>query len=299
MNPTAKPILRLFAGAMAIGLAPVFVKQLVAIGGVSPVAAGFWRMAVGSIGFFVMMLISASNRTKINVFRLERSYIGPILMAGVMFACDLAAWHTSFKYTTVAASTLIANLSAVFVPLCGVLWFKERTSKALYLGGFMAIVGVVGLTLLRPTAYGDSHQHSIAMGEGLALLTAFFYTGYMLAMKRLTMRMPSTMAMAYSSAISAVILLAVVFFQTDVLIPKSVEGWTYLLGLGLVSQLLGQGLIASAMTILPVGMSALLLLSAPTSTALFGWLFLNEKMSMGQVISVSVTLAGIGIVALR
>jgi drug/metabolite transporter (DMT)-like permease len=121
----------------------------------------------------------------------------------------------------------------------------------------------------------------------------------MLAMKRLTMRMPATMAMAYSSAISAVILLAVVFLQTDVLIPKSVEGWTYLLGLGLVSQLLGQGLIASALTILPVSMSALLLLSAPTSTALFGWLFLGEKMSMGQVISVLVTLSGIGIVALR
>lgn len=284
---------------MAIGLAPVFVKQLVALGGVSPVAAGFWRMAVGSLGFFTMIALTVPRQKFPEVFRLERSHVVAMFVAGAMFALDLAAWHTSFNYTSVASSTLIANLSSVFVPLCGVLFFRERPGRALYIGGAIALMGVIGLTVFKLPVSGTIHQQSLIMGEGLAFLTAFFYTGYMLSIKRLTNLMPSLKVMAFSSSISSIILLAIVCLQHGALIPRSFEGWMYLLGLGLVSQVLGQGLIARALSVLPVSTSALLLSFAPASSAVFGWLFLGEVMSAGQVASVVVTLTGIAIVALR
>jgi drug/metabolite transporter (DMT)-like permease len=284
---------------MAIGLAPVFVKQLVATGGLSPVAAGFWRMAVGCCGFSLIVMITSGKRTPKRSIFFEQASIRPLLIAGAMFAFDLVAWHTSFNHTSVASSTLIANLSSIFVPLCGVVFLKERPVKALYIGGSLALIGVVGLTFYRSPSPDMQHQQSLILGEGLALLTAFFYTGYMLAIKQLATRMSSLSAMAASSGISAAILLIIVSVRGDALMPATLPGWFHLLGLGLISQLLGQGLIARALSVLPIGMSALLLLAAPTSTAVFGWIFLGEAMSLGQIVSVLVTLAGIAIVAMR
>jgi drug/metabolite transporter (DMT)-like permease len=297
-------IVKLFMGAIAIGLAPIFVKQLVKEGDISPLTAGFWRMAIGSVGFFVMLTI-ASGRSQLfrpirfDFFDIDSKCWGLVVIAGVMFAFDLAAWHTSFNYTSVASSTLIANMSAVLVPLSGVLFFKERPGKNLYLGGALALIGVVGLTQFKFLAHQSSYTESLAWGEGLALLTAFFYTGYMLAIKRLTQRIMPLKAMAFSSGVSAVILLAIHLFFGGWLFPISREGWLHLLALGVISQILGQGLIASALTTLPVSVSALLLLSAPSSTAVFGWIILGEVITIGQIVSIIITLTGIGIVALR
>jgi drug/metabolite transporter (DMT)-like permease len=83
------------------------------------------------------------------------------------------------------------------------------------------------------------------------------------------------------------------------ILPTNDSGWIWILGLGLISQVMGQGLIAKALALMPVGQSALLLLFAPVSTAVFSWLFIGEALPEGQFVSVMITLIGIAIVARR
>lgn len=287
-------------GAMAIGLAPIFAKLAVSDGQVGPIAAGFWRMSVGTLGFALIWRISASREPRRDALKsLLKNSLLPTLTAGLMFALDLAAWHTSFGHTSLASSTLIANLSAVLVPITGVLFFKEVFKPKLLIGGLMAIFGVAGLALFRPTAGRDTSQDSLLLGEGLALLTAFFYTCYMLLIKKLAAHYQARVLMMMSSAVSAIFLLLFSFSAAQNILPSKPTGWLWILGLGLVSQVLGQGLVAKALAVLPVGQSALILLSAPASTAVFSWIFLGEQLQTSSLIAVLMTLVGIGIVAKR
>jgi drug/metabolite transporter (DMT)-like permease len=295
-----RAVITLLMGALAIGLAPIFVKLLMTTNTVGPVSAGFWRMFIGALGFALMMLLSRDRgQSAKSIKRLFVDARFPAIMAGVLFALDLAAWHTSFAYTSVTASTLIANLSSILVPLAGVIFFKESFNRKIVFGGLLAVIGVAWLTMSRPAGSGGAEQHSYVLGEGLAFLTAFFYTGYMLCVKSLSKRFSSRSLMFLSSAISSVLLLIFALVMGQELIPERNEGWLWILSLGLISQVAGQGLIAKALAVLPVSRSALILLSAPVATAVFGWIFLGEALSMSQMLSVILTLLGIGIVANR
>jgi drug/metabolite transporter (DMT)-like permease len=53
----------------------------------------------------------------------------PVLAAGAFFAGDLAFWHLSIVYTTVANATLLANFAPVFVTLGGWLLFGQRVTR--------------------------------------------------------------------------------------------------------------------------------------------------------------------------
>ena len=295
-----RAVIYLLMGAMAIGLAPIFVKLLMTSTTVGPVAAGFWRMFIGALGFAVMMLLSRDRgQSGKSIKQLLADARFPVVMAGVFFALDLAAWHTSFAFTSVAASTLIANLSAVLVPLAGVIFFKESFNRKIVLGGLLAVTGVACLTMSRAGGSGVVGQHSYLFGEGLAFLTAFFYTGYMLCVKSLSRRFSSRSLMFLSSAISSVILFVFAMAMGQGLIPERSDGWLWILSLGLISQVAGQGLITKALAVLPVSRSALILLSAPVVTAVFGSVFLGEGLSSLQWSAVFVTILGIGIVATR
>ena len=48
----------------------------------------------------------------------------PVWLAGLAFAGDLAAWHLSILFTSVANATLEANLASVIVVLFG--WLVLR-----------------------------------------------------------------------------------------------------------------------------------------------------------------------------
>lgn len=257
-------------------------------------------MAIGTLGFGVLILLRPDRKKSLaELSSLAKTSSLPISLAGILFACDLAAWHTSFEYTSVASSTLIGNTSAILVPLCGVLFFREVFKANLALGGVMAMAGVVGLVLLRTNAGRDASHDSLLMGEGLALITACLYTGYMLIIKRAVGSGSARTIMLISSAISALILCVLANSLNQAILPAAKIAWVWIFALGLICQMLGQGLVAKALTVLPVSQSALILVTAPASTAIFGWVILGETLTLSQIACVGLSLLGITIVARR
>lgn len=107
-------LLYLIIGAIAIGFAPIFVR----LSQVGPISTGFWRVA---IAFPILTLLSLGqgstqpNDREIPVFK---DYLW-VLLAGALFGGDLATWHLSIHYTSIADSTLLANFSPVLIALWG------------------------------------------------------------------------------------------------------------------------------------------------------------------------------------
>jgi drug/metabolite transporter (DMT)-like permease len=132
------------------------------------------------------------------------------------------------------------------------------------------------------------------LGDALGAFSAMFYAGYMLAIKLARDANVSTARlMAWSTTITAIALLPVMLLAPQPFLPASAGGWLVLLGLALVTQIFGQGLIAYAFAHLPASLSSVSLLIQPVMAALFAWMLFGEAIGPAQFVGGAIVLAGI------
>jgi drug/metabolite transporter (DMT)-like permease len=274
------PLIALFSGATFIALSPIWVR----VSEVGPTASAFWRVCLAVPLLWVLFLSVKTNETK----KIPLHW-SAMLAAGVAFAGDLAFWHWSIRYTSVANSTLLANLASIFVTLAGWLLWRQRPT-GLFLAGLAA--ALCGVALLVRTSLGFSE--TALLGDALGVVTAMFYAWYLLSVKGLRDRGAATLQlMALTTTVTAVLLLPVALASGEPLLPQSGAGWLKLLGLAWISHTAGQGLIAYALAHLPAAFSSVGLLLQPVIAALFAWLLLAEPLSALQCVGGAVVLFGI------
>ena len=270
----------LLAGATFIALSPIFVR----ISEAGPIATAFWRVALAVPALWLLCSLKPAAPA--------RRYSGkwPLLLAAaIAFAGDLAFWHKSIELTSVANSTLLANLASIFVTLAAWLLYRQRPTR-LFLAGLLA--ALVGVALLVHTSLEFSR--TALAGDALGVVTAVFYAGYILAVKSLRDRGETTLhLMAVTSTFTAILLFPVALAAGEPMLPASAAGWWTLIGLALVSHAAGQGLIAYALAHLPAAFSSVSLLFQPVMAALFAWLLLAEPLVALQVAGALVVLFGI------
>ena len=264
-------------GALALGFSPIFVR----LSDLGPSATAFWRIVLALPVF--ALGIAGTDRRPAGL----RDYLG-LALAGFCFAGDLASWHWSIRLTSVANSTLLANVAPLFVALVGWAALGERFSRGFIASMAVAFAGVIVL-MGGDFELGPSHL----VGDGLGLVTAMFLSGYLLAVKRLRVRLSTATIMAYSGAVTALLLLVVTLLSGESLAPPGWHGWAVLFGLALLSHAGGQGSIAYALAHLPAAFSSLVMLIEPAAAALFAWILLAEPMSALQITGGIIILGGI------
>jgi drug/metabolite transporter (DMT)-like permease len=132
------------------------------------------------------------------------------------------------------------------------------------------------------------------LGDALGALTGAFYAGYMLAIKAARdARISTARLMAWSTTITAIALLPVALLSPQPFMPGSAVAWLPLLGLAVVSQSLGQGLIAYAFAHLPASLSSVSLLIQPVVAALAAWAIFGEAVGAAQLLGGAIVLTGI------
>lgn len=274
----------LLTGAVAIGFAPIFVR----LADVSPAASAFWRVALATPILWAWTLARA-RQAQADPHVTGRA--APAWLAGFFFACDLGAWHLAINWTSVANATLEANMAPLFVTLGAWLLWRQRP-RLLFLAALaLTLCGAVlliGPNLQRAGASGQAFT-----GDLLGLLTAVFYAGYMLALKRAAGRLSTARVMLYSTTACALVLLPWALLTAEHLLPASPKGWLVLAGLALVAQVGGQSLIAFAFAHLPAALSAASLILQPVMSMLFAWALLGEAMGPLQMLGATIVLAGI------
>ncbi len=273
-------LIGLLAGATCIALSPIWVR----VSDVGPTASAFWRVALAVPMLWLLFAFTSRHRKT-----LDKGQYLPLLLAGIAFAGDLVFWHWSIQYTSVANSTLLANLASIFVTLAAWLLWKQRPS-GLFLAGLAA--ALVGVALLVRASL-DSTPRAL-LGDGLGIVTAMFYAWYLLSVKDLRDGGAGTLQlMAVTTSVTGFILLPIAIASGELLLPAGANGWLVLLGLAWISHAAGQGLIAYALAHLPAGFSSVGLLFQPVMAALFAWALLGEPLVALQVAGGAVVLAGI------
>jgi drug/metabolite transporter (DMT)-like permease len=272
----------LLCGATGIAFAPLFVR----LSQVGPTATAFWRMALAWPFLFLWLQIDSGKHPPRKAISFsDRKFLA---LSGLFFAGDLAVWHWSIKFTTVANSTLLANFAPIFVTLAAWLFFRAKITMRFLMGLVIAFGGAFLLM-------GSSLQLSdrFIFGDLLGIVTAVFYAGYLLTVNRLRNRFSTARIMTWGGFFCAITLFPIAFFSEDILFPATYKGWLVLFGLAIISQIGGQGLITYAMAYLPAPFASLSLLLQPVLAAVLAWIILNEPIRMLQGLGGVVILAGI------
>lgn len=196
--------------------------------------------------------------------------------------------HLAILGTTVANATFLATTAPVWVAL-GTVLVLRRAVPAASLGG-LALCLAGGALLI-------GHSYSFAperlLGDAYGLATAVFFGLTILAMGEARRRQGSARVTFLSTAVTAGVLLIVAVALEDRVLPTTLLGWAILLALALISQALGQGLLALALGHLPAVFSALVIFLEAVAAAALGWLLLAEVLTLPQALGGVAILAGI------
>lgn len=277
----------LLAGAVCIAFAPIFVR----LSEIEPIATAVHRivLALPLIWLWVLLEPTAVQRAPKKIGK--GGALG-LIITGLFFAGDLACWHWSIQYTTVANSTLLANFAPIFVTVAGYFLFGERFSGRFLVGLVIAMGGAVVLMGESLTISADR-----LFGDALGLITAVFYAGYIVSVGRLRMRhgYSTAVIMLWSGVATALALLVIAIISGESLLPQTANGWLVVCGLAWVSHTGGQSLIAYALAHLPAALCSLTLLLQPAVAALLAWLILAEPIGAWQATGAAILICGIAL----
>lgn len=275
-------LVALLAGAISIAFAPIFVR----LSELGPSATAFYRLAF-ALPFLGPWMWIENRRSPSDRPAEPRDYL-QLAIAGLFFAADLAIWHWSIQFTSVANATLLANFAPVFVALGGWLLFGDRFTTTFVVG---MVTAFLGTTLLMRNSLGLSLLH--LFGDALGVLTAVFYAGYILALSRLRLRFSTATIMTWGGLVTCVALLVVALVSGESLVAQTAYGWSVLVALALLSQVIGQSLIAYALAYLPAAFSSLGLLLQPVAATILAWVIFDEALGAWQGVGGAIVLVGI------
>lgn len=275
-------VIAVLTGAVATAANPVFVR----LSDLEPVATAFHRMAwaLPLMWLWVGLEPARGGRAHTPGWR-DRSLL---VLCGVFFAADLVALHFSIQLTLAANSILFLNAQPIYVVVAAWLLFGERVTARFAASAGVALLGA-GLLVSQSMALGSGH----VAGDALGVLAGLCYAGFILTASRLRAAYSSAMVNAWTCLVGCPLLLLAALFAGQTTLPGSGRGWLLMIGLGVVSQALGQGLIVWGLAHLRAGLSSIVLLAAPVSAALFAWWLLSEPLTIVQIGGMLIVLLGI------
>jgi drug/metabolite transporter (DMT)-like permease len=270
-------------GAVAMGISPIFVRFAAA--DVGPFASAFWRVALSLPILYAWMRI---EEAKAPPGTPRTSFPKATILAGLAFAGDLFFWHLSILNTTVANATFFATMAPLFVILIVWLVLKQRISRGTIVGLLFCLLG--GAALIGQSLQVDPGR---IQGDLYGIITAVFFGLYFLAVGSAREKAGAARVTFEAGIVTSATLLVVALLLDTRIVPHTWQGIAALTAMALISQAGGQGLLAVALGRLPPVFSSLVIFLEAVAAALFGWIILNEALTLVQTLGGALILFGI------
>lgn len=280
-----KASLALGVGVLGIGWSAIFVRW----SGVSGMVSAFYRLAIAACVLLPWYLATNAKRPAPSHAAKKAA-----VLAGIVFAADLAFFNTAIMMTNAANATLLGVNAPIFVAIGAWLLYGERPSSRFWAGFILALAGMIYIVgadvVLHPT---------FGLGDVFALAGAAFYGAYILYVQRARTGMDTLTFSTWCVCAGAASLLPVCLLAHQRMWGMQPNEWAALFALAFATQLVGHLLVAYALGHLPATLSSVVLLLQAPLTALFAWPALGERIRLGQAIGGALVLAGIGVVNLN
>ncbi|MBK1897924.1 DMT family transporter [Chryseobacterium paridis] len=270
-------ILLAFLAVMSLATGGIFVK----LSSLLPINTALYRVI-----FSLIFLIPFIHK---KIRMVDRKSWIIILFSGVFLAVDLILWNTSFQFTSVANANLFVNLVPFTTIPLSYFIFKEKPSKNFLLGLVICIIGII---ILMSGKFSITNSGNYK-GDLLAFSASIFYGLFLLSVYKVRLKVDAPTIMFISGLGSIpVLLLGTILFE-GLQYPVTPKEISILLGLALLSQLLGQGLLSYCLGKISIMLSSVIILSQPVFAAVYAYFLFEETLSLKEVLGIIIILTGI------
>lgn len=252
----------LFGGNVALAIGPWFVR----IADTGPVAAGFWRLFL-ALPF--MVLLARANRQPLT--GMGGKTLALVALGAVTFALDLASWHIGIGMTRLGNATLFGNAGSIVLLFWGFLVARTLPGRLEWLAIIFALTGAA---ILMGRSLEISHETLV--GDLFSVAAGLLYAVYLLTLQNARGSFGSWSLLVWVSIFGAPVLLVIALLLGEPVWPQA---WGAVIGLFILSQLVGQGLMVFALRYFPPLIVGLALLTQPAVASIYGWLAFGEVLS--------------------
>ncbi|WP_312819908.1 DMT family transporter [Kaistella carnis] len=275
-----KPRIALFIGILCISIFPVIVRMNLTSGLIS----AFYRMAIATA--IILPFALYTKKLKLESIKM----LLPIMVCGILFASDIAVWNISIQNSTATQATLLTNLSPIWVGVFSLIFLNFRPRRSFWLGTVIALIGMavfVGVDTIL--------NLQLDFAFFLGILSGVLYALYILVSKTVLEKLEVITFITYSMIFSTLFLFIINVVFGEQFFGFSNVAWVSLLIQGIVCQLIAWLLISYSTQNMRATRVSLSLLSQAIFATILAAIFLNEKISVIQMVGSVIILAGIAI----
>lgn len=303
------PALALCTALCGMAFASIFV--VIAERELTPIATVFNRLLISAIGFGIWNLLQlltkqqamaqheailhtdslhllVESKTLENKERSTPADLALLAIAGLCFAASLSSSAWSLTQTSVANSALLNNMMPIFTTLGAWLFLAQRFSRKFLLGLLVAIVGVITIGIQDLHITGNQ-----IIGDGAALLAAILLAVTLLSLEHLRAKFSTPTLMMGMSLTGSLAILPVLLLAQFSLFPTSWTSGLAVLGLALISQIIGHGLLTYSLKQFSSGLVSVSMLAIPMIATVLAMLLFAQHLSLLNGIAFLIVLLGI------
>jgi drug/metabolite transporter (DMT)-like permease len=261
---------RAFLAMVVANIVLAFGPLLVRMADISPVGSGFWRLALAAPVLLLLCKFAGQPIT-----RMPRGTFVALILGGIFFAADLAAWHSGIVRTKLANATLFGNIAVFTFSAYGLIIARRLPNRGQAAAILLAAIGTM---LLLGRSYELSPR--LLHGDLFCIVAGLCYTIYLIAIGKARNILQPLPTLAIVTAAGAVPMLVLAFALGETVWPHA---WWPLILLALGSQVVGQGLLVYAVGLLSPMAVGLGFLIQPLVAAILGMVLYREQMGIADI----------------
>ncbi len=264
-----------------------FVALKIALVDIGPYSVIFLRMIFASLCFVLFI----KGFFKYTFLRKDIYYI---LLLGAFEPCVYFLFEAkALQYTSASQAGMVASLMPLITAMSAGFFLKEIITRKLIFGSFLAIIGVVVLSV---NASSTVLSPNPLLGNFLEFCAMVCGAGYTIVAKYLSYKFNAIFITAIQSFIGLIFFFPFFIYEMNTLeMNFTLDAMLWIVYLGVVVTLGGYGLYNYAISKIDASKAAVFINLIPIFTLILAYMILDEVLTQSQIFACIVILLGIGI----
>jgi drug/metabolite transporter (DMT)-like permease len=259
-----------------------FVAQRAGMEHVGPFTFNGIRFALGSLALLPLLLFRRKRQVRgIEVGR--RLILRAAGLAGIVLFAGASLQQAGIVYTSAGKAGFITGLYVVLVPILG-LALGARTGTKAWIGALLAVLGLYLLSV--------RDVFTIALGDLLVLLGAFFWAAHVLVIGRFSPRIDVLRLASLQFAVCSILSLFCAALFESPRLSQVFQASVPILYAGLLSTGVAYTLQVAAQRKVPPTQAGIIMSLESAFAALGGWVMLRETFSARGLLGAALMLGG-------
>lgn len=252
-------------------------------------ADGFQILFFRSLSLCLIVLMVCCLRRKVTPLMFLKSIDKNDFLIGSSLSLAFVCYVFAMLYTTVASTLLILSATPFIAAIIGWLWINERPRSITWIAMAFAMVGIYFMVR-------SGYQLGNSFGNLLALLSGFWFA-LMLVMAR-HVRKNDILGGTFVGGAICIFIGAIMALLFGTGLKVTTQDLLIILGMGAFGIGIGITLVTWGASHVPAAEVSILVLIESVLGPVWPWLFLNEAMTLSEILGGTLVLGSVVVFAI-